>query len=191
MRFTPRMDRAIKKAAQLHLDQYRKSPDPIPYVAHPYSVAIILSNYTDDEDTMVAGLLHDSIEDTNYTPEQLEEDFGHRIKEIVMGVTEPKLDESGQKLPWQVRKDAYLENLKTVSQASLMLSAADKICNMRNMVDDYDKYGDEILKKFSSSPEDRYKYHSAVLEILKDRLEKKDILTDYEWLLKDTEKFNK
>jgi (p)ppGpp synthase/HD superfamily hydrolase len=180
------LKKALKKAAVLHQGQKRKSIDDVPYITHPYAVAIILSHYTDDEDLIIAGLLHDSIEDTVYTPEDLEKDFGSRVREIVMGVTEPK-EENGEKLPWKVRKRAYLEKLKTDSEESLLLCAADKIYNMQNTLDDYEKHGPKMLKRFNASPEDKQWYHEEVYKTLKQRINS-PILAEFESLLAKTRK---
>src|SRR3990167_6351226 len=87
MTFTPKIHKTIGKAALLHKDQKRKHGN-LPYITHSYSVAFILSRYTKDEDIICAGLLHDTIEDCDYSAEQLKADFGDRIASIVLGVTE-------------------------------------------------------------------------------------------------------
>jgi (p)ppGpp synthase/HD superfamily hydrolase len=185
MKYTPKIEKALKTAAVLHQHQTRKSEEAIPYIIHPYGVAIIVSNYTDDEDTLVSALLHDTIEDSEYTPGELENDFGKTVRNIVLGVTEPKKDESGEKLPWKVRKEAYIENLKGSSPESLLVCAADKIYNMRSILDDRKKYGDKLDERFSSTPEQRLWYNETVFEILKENLDS-PILTEYERLLEET-----
>lgn len=182
---TSKIEKALKKAAVLHQDQRRKSDTAIPYIIHPVSVALILSRYTDDEDTLVAALLHDTVEDSEYTPEELGRDFGPRVLEIVMGVTEPKKDETGEKLPWKVRKQAYLDNLKNDSKESLLLCAADKIHNMQNKLDDYSEHGPEFLKNFNSSLEDREWYHEEILKVFKDKLDS-PIVDEYERLMAES-----
>ena len=81
MKFTPIITKAINTAATLHDGQERKG-DGLPYIVHPFSVALILMEYSQDEDVIVAGLLHDTIEDTGYTREQMEEDFGERVWQV-------------------------------------------------------------------------------------------------------------
>jgi (p)ppGpp synthase/HD superfamily hydrolase len=185
MKYTHRIEKALKKAAYLHRDQIRKSMETMPYITHPFAVAIILSNYTDDEDIIIAGLLHDTIEDADYTPAELEKDFGKRVREIVMGVTETKDDDEGKELPWKVRKEAYIAGLASDSRESLLLCAADKIHNMRNQLDDFDKDGDASFSMFNSTPEERMWYHRAVLDVLRSKLDS-PILVEYQRLLKES-----
>ena len=90
--YTYKIEQAIKAAAILHDGQLRKGNVPLPYITHLYAVAMILESYTEDEDTIVAGLLHDTLEDTDYTPEELEADFGKEVCEAVLAVTEPAED---------------------------------------------------------------------------------------------------
>ena len=186
MKYTPKIEKALKVAAVCHRNQLRKSDEAIPYIIHPFAVAIILSNYTDDENTIVAGLLHDTIEDSEYTPEELTRDFGPDVCEIVMGVTEKKSD-GKEKLPWKVRKDAYIENLENDRVESLMVCAADKIHNMRNLLDDKKLVGEEAGKNFNSTPEERLWYHEEILRVLKTKLDS-NIIDEYERLLTETRK---
>lgn len=156
-------------ASILHREQERRGAPNFPYITHLFSVAAILSNYTRDEDTIVAGLLHDTLEDTVYTAERLEEDFGKEVREIVEGVTEVK-EENGLKLPWKERKERYIEGLKIARRESLLVSAADKLHNLRSNVDDFKKHGPAIWKNFSSGPEELLWYNQSVLAVLKNRL---------------------
>jgi (p)ppGpp synthase/HD superfamily hydrolase len=82
MKFTPTIYKAINLAAALHEGQESKG-DGLPYIVHPFSVAMILMEYSQDEDIIVAGLLHDTIEDTGYTKEQMKEEFGERVTSLV------------------------------------------------------------------------------------------------------------
>ena len=165
MDLTPQIEKAIKKASVLHRNQERKK-DGTPYISHLFSVAWILANYTDDEDIIVAGILHDTIEDTAYTSEQLRDDFGDTINRIVLGVTE---DEEIK--DWTERKKDYLEKIKNADFGSLMVCAADKIHNLMSVADIWEIYGDEFWNNFNApSPEIYFWYHGEALEILKEKL---------------------
>ncbi|MBI2514637.1 bifunctional (p)ppGpp synthetase/guanosine-3',5'-bis(diphosphate) 3'-pyrophosphohydrolase [Candidatus Wolfebacteria bacterium] len=165
MALTPQIEKAIKKASFLHRNQERKR-DGTPYISHLFSIAIILLDYIDDENIIVSGILHDTIEDTPYTPDNLEKDFGAKIKEIVLGVTEDKNIKA-----WEERKVKYRENLKSASFESLMVCVADKIHNLMSLKDAYETYGDDLWKSFECpSPEKYFEYHEAVLKILKEKL---------------------
>ena len=81
--YSYRIEQALKAASILHKDQVRKGIVPIPYVSHLYAVAMIAADYTDSEEVIVSALLHDTLEDTDYTPAELGEDFGEKVKNIV------------------------------------------------------------------------------------------------------------
>lgn len=165
MQFTPLIEKALERAAILHQNQKRKD-GATPYIIHPVAVAIILSNYTEDEEIIAAGLLHDTLEDTDYTPEELEKDFGKRVKEIVMGVTE---DASAR--TWREKKGGYIEKLKTGRAESLMVSAADKISNFRSRMNCYKLYGPSFENRFEA-PHLEYSWlYEEIAKIFDERLD--------------------
>ncbi|PIR69244.1 MAG: bifunctional (p)ppGpp synthetase/guanosine-3',5'-bis(diphosphate) 3'-pyrophosphohydrolase [Candidatus Niyogibacteria bacterium CG10_big_fil_rev_8_21_14_0_10_46_36] len=175
------IDKALQKAEILHKGQVRKSDGVTPYITHLKEVAGILKKYTSDEHVIAAGILHDAIEDTPYTPEALEHDFGLVIRDIVMGVTEKKMRD-GKKIPWKVRKEAYLHNLQHVSRNSLLVCAADKVHNMNSCVHDFQKQGSSVWSSFNAEPKEQVWYYGAVLHILTGRLRHsraKGILAEY------------
>ena len=90
MAYSYAIEQAIRAASVLHKDQVRKGQVPYPYMTHLYAVALIVSDYTDDDDTIVAALLHDTLEDTDYEEKELEDDFGGGVRDIVVSLTEPK-----------------------------------------------------------------------------------------------------
>jgi len=191
MKTTLKIEKAIKKATELHEGQFRKNTEKIPYISHPIEVTELLSSYTSDEEVIVAGLLHDTIEDTEYSPKELEKEFGKKVYQIVIGVTEPKIDSNGQKLPWVKRKAGYVNNLDKVIQESLLVCAADKICNMQNQINDYELNGEEFLHKFNSTPQERYTYHQKVLDVLKSKLKNSKIIAEYEKYLSESARLTK
>lgn len=138
MKLTTKIQKAINVAAQLHLGQVRKSEDRLPYIVHPFAVAWILSDYTKDEEVIMAALLHDVLEDVEgYYFADLVRDFGEKVAAIVKGVSEEKdpIDHVGSASTWLVRKNGYLLNLETAPIESLLVSAADKINNLHTMID--------------------------------------------------------
>ena len=88
MSYSYRIEQAIRAAAVLHKDQVRRGQTPFPYITHLYAVATLVADYTEDENVIIAALLHDSIEDTDYTPDELKDDFGGEVMDLVLGVTE-------------------------------------------------------------------------------------------------------
>ena len=183
--YSDRLERAIQKAIQLHKNQLRRSPDELPYVSHLFSVYIILSSYTSDEDTLIAGLLHDAIEDTEYTLKELEADFGPRVSRFVRGVTEEK-ERDGKPLPWKERKRGYLENLKGDSEESMLICVADKIYNLQALKRDYEHYGESMWKFIQPNLKEKLWYHEEVLRILTPRIRNRRALYELAGTLSET-----
>ncbi len=173
MHFTSRLDDAVRLASRLHRSQIRKDKNDTPYISHLVSVAILLSEVTEDEDILIAGLLHDSLEDVpGYTKEMLTEAMGERVTSIVLHVTEP-LDASkeyDEQLPWLERKETYLRVLEEGGVESALVSCADKIHNTESYIKDIKGYGHEEVKKMHSSARNRLWFHEQVYEVVKKKL---------------------
>ena len=116
-------------AAHKHRDQRRKGADASPYINHPIAVANVLANeaYVTDPVILAAALLHDTIEDTDTTADELTAEFGPGIAEIVLEVTDDK------SLPKQERKRLQIEHAAALSEKAKLVKLADKICNLRDM----------------------------------------------------------
>ncbi len=156
MKFSPQIYKTINTAARLHDGQERKG-DGLPYIIHPVSVALMLMEHTNDEDVLIAAILHDTVEDTGYTKEQMEEEFGPRVAGFVMEVTElPKT------LSWQERKDAYLKHLAGASREAKLICAADKLHNLGSMLAAVEKFGDEAYTHFNAPFDKKLWFYEAV-----------------------------
>ena len=167
--FTDKINLALKVAAKAHSGQYRKGTD-IPYISHPVAVGMIISQYTNDEATIVAGILHDILEDVNpavYSETDMRRDFGNEITDIVKDVSEPKT--AGQpKLPWKDRKENYLKRLgNSYYIEAYIVATADKIHNLTDILKDYDQFGDEIWQRFNASKQDILWYYRAVFDLIR------------------------
>lgn len=168
--YTFRIEQAIRAAAVLHHHETRKGSMPYPYITHLYSVATMLADYTTDEDVIVAGLLHDTIENTDYTLAELEEDFGGRVAEIVSALTEP-LTQNGQKLSWAERKRMYAKQLKIGPIESVMIAAADKTHNFRCSVEEYFEDHNRFLQDFGKNLSERLEVYQVISNVINNRLE--------------------
>lgn len=175
MLFTSKIQKAIRRASLLHEGQKRKC-DGSPYVTHLFGVALILAHYVDDEDVIVAGILHDVLEDVpkeRYSDEDMRQEFGAKIYAIVKEVTEDKDPEEhrtkSQEL-WLKRKQQYIDNLKNDSQEALLVAAADKIHNLLSMIESHEKYGDEIWQHFKAPENKRMWFYREVFAVLASRL---------------------
>lgn len=176
MFLTPKIERAIVRATVLHESQKRKVSG-VPYIVHPYSVAFLLAHYSDDEDVIIAGLLHDTLEDVpSYTDEMLKQEFGERVYSIVKEVTEDftqaeKEDHSIRGTNWRARKERYLENLKNDSPEALLVATADKVHNMRNALDEYATHGVGVWEKFKRNAENLIWFYSEASRIISERVD--------------------
>lgn len=155
---------ALETALALHKNQKRKD-GVTPYIAHPAATAIILARAGASEDQIVAGLLHDTIEDTSYTSEALLEDFGPRVHELVLACTDNKTI-----TPWLARKDEGFARLRTVKGAGLV-RAADVLANMTDLVAGLNKFGPSFLSGFCSTAEERLIYFKKAYDIAKDEMD--------------------
>lgn len=137
---------ACEIAVKAHTGQNRKSKD-LPYISHPMAVAILLARAGASDDVIIAGILHDTVEDAGLTLRNIEEQFGQEVAKIVEGCSEP--DKS---LPWEKRKEHTLEALKTASSGVWLVSCADKLNNVRDMASDYTNCKDSLWERFTNYP---------------------------------------
>lgn len=177
MIYSFRIEQAIRAAAVLHDGQVRKGAAPYPYITHLVAVSYLLADYTGDEDTVIAGLLHDTLEDTDYTAEELETDFGANVRAIVEGVTDVSKEERGN-YTWHERQERYFNALDLAPRESLLVSAADKIHNMRSIVEEYHERPDLFMKQFGKNTEELIEKYSRLHTMLTERLDS-DIMTEF------------
>ncbi len=156
----PLIDKAIKFASRAHLGQFRKASD-IPYISHPFAVALLLQEAGASNEQIMAGILHDVVEDTDCTLEELERTFGTKVAELVQACSE--YDSSA---PWESRKLHTHNFLKTAPEEVLLIVCADKLHNLRCIVEDYEKLGPEVWKKFGRGEEAQAWYYSELVHIL-------------------------
>lgn len=189
MAYSYAIEQAIRAAAVLHKDQIRKGSVPYPYVTHPFAVAMIAADYTDDEDVIVAALLHDTIEDTEYGEKEMQEDFGGTVKEIVKTISEPPRNPSS-KTSWGDLKKQYIKQIRGASERALLVVAADKIHNMRSIVEEYYDAHSEFMADFGSLLDDRLLYYQEISNILNRKL-KNRILSEFNSVFEEYKKFLK
>ncbi len=175
--FSTRIDAAIKRAAQLHSNQFRKGNESVPYVIHPFAVAFILVGYTDDEDVIVAALLHDVLEDVKseyYSYDDMSNEFGERVLSIVQDVTENKDGYTTRReeiAHWDDRKNGYVAHLAHACQEALLVCCADKIHNIQSLVQEYRTHGSALWQRFNASPEKMFRIYERIIQVLKQRLD--------------------
>jgi len=164
-RLGPRFDGAFRFAAEKHAAQTRKRTD-VPYISHLMSVAALVLEAGGDEDQAIAALLHDVVEDCGGEPmlEEVRGRFGDRVAKIVQGCTDAY---AVPKPPWKQRKLDYLELLRSADDDIRLVSAADKLHNVRTILTDYRREGDSVWDRFSGRRDGTLWYYRAVLEVLR------------------------
>ena len=163
-KLSPRFDQAFLYAAEKHATQTRKKTD-VPYISHLMSVAALVLEAGGDEDQAIAALLHDVVEDCGGVPvlEEVQRRFGDRVAKIVEGCTDAY---TIPKPPWKQRKLDYLEILRRADDDIRLVSAADKLHNVRTILADYRTEGDAVWQRFSGRRDGTLWYYRAVLEVL-------------------------
>jgi len=167
--YSYRVEQAIRAAAVLHKDQTRRGSMPFPFITHAVATAFTLLDYTNDEDIIIAAFLHDTLEDTDYTAEELREDFGGRVCDIVETLTEPKTTRE-EPLTWKDRKIMYLKQLKRGPEEALLVAAADKIHNFRTIVEDYSDAHQRFFQDFGKNFSDRLEIYEQFAQLVNSRL---------------------
>lgn len=175
MHLTPLIQKAINESARLHgsINQTRKLGG-LPYIVHPYSVGWLLADAGSDEEVVVAGILHDVLEDVLGPSglDYLKKEFGERVAQAVFDVSEkkdPKVP-TDTKASWLERKEGYLAHLKQASTDALLVSLADKIQNLESMTDSFKTDGPTVFAKFNNSEGKFLWFYEQVLLIGQQKL---------------------
>ncbi len=174
----------IEKAAQIavvaHKNQVRKSDDT-PYIVHPFMVAEKLIRYGFSDYTVAAGLVHDVIEDSDWTEADIEKDLGDEVLEIVKYISENKTQ------VWEERKQHYAERMKEAPPEAKAVCAADKIHNLESSLIAYEEQGENLWDKFNRGRDQKLEVEKLVLASLKFNWDH-PLLVEYEELLGKMEK---
>ena len=172
--YSDAINHAFAFAAKHHDRQVRKGTK-LPYLTHPANVAVILTRYERDEKTVVAGILHDVVEDCvrdGFTREMLEQriggKFGPDILETVLGVTYRRVDDDGVELSPDDRKSDYLARLSAANESALWVCAADNVHNANTILSDLRRTMDSqsVWSRFASGRTGMVQWYTAVLERL-------------------------
>jgi len=120
-----------------------------------------------DEDQAVAALLHDALEDTELTGDELAAAFGARVVSIVETLTDTTLH---PKPPWRPRKERQLAQLRDAPPDVLLVAVADKLHNARSMVDDLERLGSQVWERFNAGPDEQLWWYRSLAELFARRL---------------------
>jgi (p)ppGpp synthase/HD superfamily hydrolase len=165
-----RFTNALEYVSYVHAAQRRKASD-IPYVGHLLGVASILIDAGGTEDEVVAGLLHDAVEDQGgkQRARDIAARFGQRVAQIVVDCSDAIPEPGVQKEPYAQRKSKYREHLRRCSDPSVYLvSAADKLHNLRSMLRDYRFVGEKLWERFNAPKAENLANYAALIGIYQD-----------------------
>ena len=161
------LDKAMLFAIERHSGQRRKLQNT-PYILHPMEVVSIVGTMTDDQETLAASVLHDTVEDAGVTFDDIEDRFGKRVALLVMTETENKREERPPSETWHIRKEETLIILAhTKDIAVKMMWLGDKLSNMRSFYREYLKKGNDLWLDFNQTdPIEQAWYYRTIAKCL-------------------------
>lgn len=152
--------KAIQMAIKAHEHQLRKLDNDV-YVAHPIEVGVILAKHNLPDEVIIAGILHDTVEDTSLTLEQIEREFGSSVAAYVKFCSELNKGDT-----WKKRKLDYLAHLENAPIEVLYIVCVDKLTNIQSIHRNFEVYGTAIWQKFNAGYEEQKWYYEAIIEKL-------------------------
>ena len=165
---TDLLDRAIIFAVRAHAGTERRGKG-FPYIVHPLEAVEIVATMTADQELLAAAALHDTVEDTDVTVEQLRDDFGERIASLVAAESDTMQDGVSEEEGWHTRKQAAIERLAIASHDAKVVALGDKLSNMRAIARDYAEQGDKLWDRFhTKDPKDHEWHYRGLLESLRE-----------------------
>ena len=161
-------DEAIKLAVNAHSGQTRKT-DSSPYILHPMEVAAIVGDMTDDLDVLAAAVLHDAVEDTSISVDEIGSKLGERVARLVDAGTEDKRDGRPPEETWKARKEASLKVLAESGDRDVkILWLGDKLANLNAIHRALVKDGEVVWQKFhQADPKEQGWYYRSAVDLLK------------------------
>ncbi|HEU5118309.1 MAG TPA: HD domain-containing protein [Isosphaeraceae bacterium] len=164
---TPRLDLALRRAAYWHRAQTRKATDT-PYIQHPVAVAMIVDRLGFGEDVVIAALLHDVVEDTEATFEDVASEFGDSVVSLVRDLSEEKTDAQGRKRPWADRKRDHLKALSRASVPARAVALADRLHNLTSILADLrgNADPDAFWARFNAPKAAIFRQYRASIDVL-------------------------
>ena len=165
---TALLDRAIIFAVKAHAGTERRGKG-YPYIVHPLEAMEIVATMTPDQELLAAAALHDTVEDTDVTVEQIRAEFGDRIATLVADESEERPDGLSDEESWHDRKRAAINHLANASHTAKIVALGDKLSNMRAIARDYAEIGDALWNRFhSKNPKDHEWHYRGLADALRE-----------------------
>ncbi len=180
---TSLLDRAIIFAVHAHAGTERRGKG-FPYIVHPLEAVEIVATMTSDQELLAAAVLHDTVEDTDVTVEQIQKEFGERIASLVVAESDIPVQGVSAEESWYIRKQAAIDRLSTASLDAKMVALGDKLSNMRAIARDYREQGDALWTLFRVKERKDHEWHyRGLAKALRD-LEGTAAYQEFEHLIK-------
>lgn len=165
---TSLLDRAIMFAVRAHSGTERRGKG-FPYIVHPLEAVEIVATMTSDQELLAAAALHDTVEDTSVTVEQIREEFGERIASIVASESDTFEEGVSEEDSWHSRKQAAIDRLASASHDAKIVALGDKLSNMRAIARDHSAQGDSFWNIFhAKDPKDHEWHYRGLAESLRE-----------------------
>ena len=155
---TQLLDRAIVFAVQAHAGTERRGKG-FPYIVHPMEAMEIVATMTPDQELLAAAALHDTVEDTDVTIEQIRAEFGDRVASLVAAESDEVVEGVSEEDSWHARKQAAIDRLARAPHDAKMVALGDKLSNMRAIARDYAVQGDKLWSLFHTSDPKEHEWH--------------------------------
>ena len=155
---TTLLDRAIVFAVRAHAGTERRGKG-FPYIVHPMEAMEIVATMTPDQELLAAAALHDTVEDTDVTVEQIREEFGERIASLVASESDTLPEGVSEEDSWHARKQAAIDRLSHASHDAKIVALGDKLSNMRAIARDYAQQGDALWNLFHAKDPKDHEWH--------------------------------
>ena len=155
---TTLLDRAIVFAVRAHARTERRGKG-FPYIVHPMEAMEIVATMTPDQELLAAAALHDTVEDTDVTVEQIREEFGERIASLVASESDTLPEGVSEEDSWHARKQAAIDRLASASHDAKIVALGDKLSNMRAIARDYAQQGDALWNLFHAKDPKDHEWH--------------------------------
>ena len=152
------LDRAVVFAVRAHAGTERRGKG-FPYIVHPLEAVGIVATMTSDQELLSAAVLHDTVEDTDITLEQIRAEFGNRIASLVATETDMPVGEMNLEKNWRIRKQAAIDRLASASRDAKIVALGDKLSNMRAIARDYSIQGDALWNLFRVKERKDHEWH--------------------------------
>ena len=155
---TTLLDRAIVFAVRAHAGTERRGKG-FPYIVHPMEAVEIVATMTRDQELLAAAALHDTVEDTDTTVEQIRAEFGDRIASLVASESDTMPEGVSEEDSWHARKQAAIDRLARASHDAKIVALGDKLSNMRAIARDYAEQGDALWNLFHAKDSKDHEWH--------------------------------